>query len=280
MYKKKPLVTVVIPTYNPKEILKRALKSVEKQTYKNIEVIVVDDNYPETKDESFFSEFKLNIKYICLSANKGACYARNKGIEESKGEFIAFLDDDDVFKETKIEKQVNHMLLNPSCPLVICFTLDLRVGKGRLVRPPEIITHKSLLKGFKLSTTSSYLARKSALNQIKKDEGYYFDTNLATNHEYDLALRLSENNDIYCLQEALMIRNKSEGQLSENWTKKIKGQLLLFKKYYKEYSKLGFKGLIFQYIRFIGLLTLFTAGFILGNRIYKFMYLIIGITKK
>lgn len=111
---KEKLVSVIITTYNrPFYMLNKAIKSVLLQTYKNIEVIVVDDN-----DENMRKELEIEknikvykkIKYIKNKKNMGPCIARNRGIEESRGEYIAFLDDDDEWDENKIFLQVNELL--------------------------------------------------------------------------------------------------------------------------------------------------------------------------
>lgn len=109
-----PLVSVVIPTYGRIEHLLRALKSVEKQSYDNIEIIVVDDNSPQSQKGELVKQELANIgyssKYIEHEDNKGANEARKTGIISSTGQYIAFLDDDDYWFEDKIFKQVKAAL--------------------------------------------------------------------------------------------------------------------------------------------------------------------------
>ena len=113
------LVSVIIPSYKRSEMLPRAVKSVLAQTYKNIEVIVVDDNDPDSlwrrDTEKIMSQFKNNhqVKYICHEKNKNGSVARNTGIKNASGSIIAFLDDDDEYLPTKIEKQVSFLLEHP-----------------------------------------------------------------------------------------------------------------------------------------------------------------------
>lgn len=113
------LVSVIIPTYKRSEMLPRAVKSVLEQSYKNIEVVVVDDNDPDTtwrKDtKERMLQFKNDsrVKYICHEKNKNGSVARNTGIKNSSGEIIAFLDDDDIYLPKKIEKQVAFLLEHP-----------------------------------------------------------------------------------------------------------------------------------------------------------------------
>lgn len=108
-----PLVSVIIPTYKRANYLNRAIDSVLKQTYKNIEIIVVDDNSPDSKEristKKLISEHITTnkIKYIELDNNYGGAIARNKGLELAAGKYVCFLDDDDEFLEKKIELQVD-----------------------------------------------------------------------------------------------------------------------------------------------------------------------------
>lgn len=105
------LVSVVTPLYNSEKFIEETIKSVLKQTYNNWEMIIVDDCSTDLGPNIVkkYSEKDLRIKYIKMDKNSGAAHCRNKAIELSKGEFIAFLDSDDLWKETKLEKQVKFM---------------------------------------------------------------------------------------------------------------------------------------------------------------------------
>ena len=104
-----PLVSVIIPTYNRFDIVKKTIESVKHQTYKNIEIIVVND----CSTEKEYYSHKWDIKIIHLPENSRkkftypcAGYVRDQGVKQSKGEYIAFLDDDDYWLPHKVEKQV------------------------------------------------------------------------------------------------------------------------------------------------------------------------------
>lgn len=111
-----PLVTAIIPTYNRSEYLKNAIQSVVSQSYKNIEVLVIDDGSSTNYAEAICAEFP-NCTYF-FKENGGLSSARNYGIKLSKGAYIAFLDDDDFWESSKIEKQVKVLLENPSVDCV------------------------------------------------------------------------------------------------------------------------------------------------------------------
>lgn len=98
-----PLVSVYITTFNRRLLLERALNSVLSQTYTNIEILIIDDASTDGTKEYIDKNFKdSRIQYFLLSKNKGACHARNIGINHAKGEFITGLDSDDVFESWHI----------------------------------------------------------------------------------------------------------------------------------------------------------------------------------
>ena len=101
-------ISVIIPTHNRVDLLGRAIRSVQNQTYKNIEIIIVSDGSTDGTDE-FVNKLKYTdnrIQFYEYKPSKGSNVARNLGIEKSKGEYIAFLDDDDEWLPTKLEKQL------------------------------------------------------------------------------------------------------------------------------------------------------------------------------
>ena len=100
-----PLVTIYIPTFNRVELLKRAVESVRQQTYKNLEIIIVDD-CSNDDTHAYLEEIKKQdsrIRYFIKEKNSGACVSRNIAIEKAKGEYITGLDDDDYFYKNRIE---------------------------------------------------------------------------------------------------------------------------------------------------------------------------------
>ena len=115
MQKELPLVSVITPTYKRPEKLPRAIDSVLNQTYPNVEIIVVDDNNPETEGrkltELIMSSYINNprVKFIKHECNKNGAAARNTGVKHSVAKYIALLDDDDEFLPNKIQSQVDVM---------------------------------------------------------------------------------------------------------------------------------------------------------------------------
>lgn len=119
-----PLVSVVIPTYKRNDTLLRAIDSVYSQTYKNLEVIVVDDNaeFPEIREANEKNLIKYpNVVLIKNEKNLGGGLSRNAGIKVASGEYIAFLDDDDEYLPEKIEKQLDLMIEKKSDNIAVIY---------------------------------------------------------------------------------------------------------------------------------------------------------------
>ena len=257
------MISVVIPTYNREKFLKQAIQTVRKQTYQNFEIIVVDDASKEDNKQIIDSFNDNRITYYRNKTRKGAPFSRNIGIKNAKGEFIAFLDDDDEWEKDKLKLQIKPFT-DLSVGLVVCYSLDKRFGMERISKPHETLTYKDLLKSFNLSSTSSYIARKKAVDEVGG-----FDIKLPSAQEYDLALRISKKYKIKTIQKVLMIQNASDSQISTNWSKKIKGIMATYTKYGKEYKILTPKFCMLNHVKFLGVLTLFFLGYFLGDKIYK-----------
>ena len=189
-----PLVSVVIPTYKRPEMLISALNSVLKQTYQNKEIIVVDDNNPNSphriKTEQVIKKYLHYdfIKYIKHDANKGAPAARNTGFRNAKGIYISFLDDDDILYPEKIEKQVNQFQNSnfTNLGLVYCKNVYLDAN-GKVIRySVSSVTGDAfkyqLLRN--ISITTAMLIKKTCLEEVN---GF---RELVHGQEYDLVLRI------------------------------------------------------------------------------------------
>lgn len=198
------LVSVVIPTFNREKTIVRAVDSVLSQTYKNIEIIVVDDcSTDHTLDilKGRYGEI-ANVTVFQLKKNSGACAARNKGIELSKGEYIAFLDSDDAFFEDKVEKQVKALV---SSGKQLCATSYLRIdqtGKKSTVHVHEnqdISLYEELLY-CNFITTGVILGEARCLQETK------FDERLPRYQDWDLVLRLAQKYEFCLIDEEMMLQ--------------------------------------------------------------------------
>ena len=126
-----PLVSCVLTTYNRSKILKRAITSVLNQTYTNIELIIIDDNSKDNTSDVVKIINNKRIKYIRNTSNKGLSYNRNLGASLSKGEFVAFIDDDDEWFPLKIEKQLLIFERDKSDKLGLVYTWSIMTNSKK-----------------------------------------------------------------------------------------------------------------------------------------------------
>ena len=182
-----PLVSIIIPTFNRRNLVGDAIKSVLSQTYLDIEIIVIDDHSSDDTVELIGQEFKKEIleKKIILisnSRNERNAEAKNIGIRSASGTLIAFLDDDDVWLPKKLEIQVSS-LENETADACFCATSWVEDGK---------ILKQTLVRNNRISfengcPTSTWLIRKEIFNKLG-----YFDPNIPTNDEGELLVRLNK----------------------------------------------------------------------------------------
>jgi glycosyltransferase involved in cell wall biosynthesis len=209
-----PLVSVIIPTYNRAYIVGYAIASATTQTYKNVEVIVVDDGSTD-KTAEVVAQFGNKVKYL-YKANGGVSSARNVGINSCGGELIAFLDSDDEWLPDKLDKQVNYLSDNPDFGMVLCDCCLIdsnRQNMGRVTRRIDLpkdgyILNDVLLKPYLIP--SSVLIRKEALNDVG-----YFDEALRTAEDMDLFLRISRKYKIGLINEPLFNYTRGNDGLSD-----------------------------------------------------------------
>ena len=115
-----PLISIIIPVYNTERYLQESVGSILMQTYKSIEIICIDDGSTDNTP-TILKSFENRIKIITNQKQSGIAYSRNRGIELAQGDFIAFMDADDIAKPGRLEAQLNYLLKNPAVD--ICFTM-------------------------------------------------------------------------------------------------------------------------------------------------------------
>lgn len=203
------LVSIIIPTYKRPNMIARAVNSALNQTYNNIEVIVVDDNNPNTLErtltEQAMLEFKNtpNVLYIQHSHNKNGSAARNTGWRASKGDFITFLDDDDEIATSKIEKQVN-CLDKLDSNWGACYT------SYHILKPNGVTIYsktnsigdvytQTLMRTLYLGSGSNLLLRRRILEQI---DGY--DESFLRNQDVEFMARVAEISKFAFVPEDLL----------------------------------------------------------------------------
>ena len=201
----KPYISIVIPTFNRRELLQRALDSVFKQTYKNFEVIVVDDGSSDkTYELDIFRKPPANVHFIRLAQNSGVSKARNTGVANSKGEWLAFLDSDDMWLPAKLASQVEWLNVNPEYRIVQ--TKEVWIRNGKRVNPPK--THEKVGGDiFAISLDRCMVTPSSVIMQRSLfDEAGGFNEELPACEDYDLWLRITCRYQVGLINENLLIR--------------------------------------------------------------------------
>lgn len=198
------MISVVIPTHNRADLLPKAIRSVQGQTWKDLEIIVVSDGSSDnTKDvvETLAKEDD-RIKFIEYYPAKGGNVARNTGIKNASGEYIAFLDDDDEFMSEKLEQQMAVMNANPQIGLVYTGVRVLYVNeqieyKTKARNAGNL--RQEILLGNCIGTTSTVLVRTSVLLQAGM-----FDEKLKALQDYDLWIRVCQLCEIGCVPDEMI----------------------------------------------------------------------------
>lgn len=210
------LISVIIPTYNRAKTIIACLDSVCNQTYSNIEIIVIDDCSTDDTREIITNYADHRVKYFCLDSNSGACVARNKGVELSHGEIIAFQDSDDIWHREKLEKQIN-FLIKGNFELVTCGFFRIseikteKIGFKKITNNANEIWCK-LLNGNWVST-QTIMCYKYCFDKI------LFDRNVKRFQDWDFALqavkyfRFGAMNeylvDVYVQKDSITSKNKA-----------------------------------------------------------------------
>lgn len=216
-----PLISVIIPTYNGEKYLTEAIDSVLNQTYKNIEIIVVDDGSTSSIPKEICESYNNKVFYL-KQDNAGVASARNTGINNSKGELIAFLDDDDIWLPDKLSKQVelyNKLISeNRNAGLIytnlIYLTSDHTEKYGTISNADGINYSKFIYKDI-IGTPSSVVIPKHVFEAV----GLFNELpEIQGNEDFELWLRIIQKFEIFNCEEYLTkyrIRNNSISKIPD-----------------------------------------------------------------
>ena len=161
------MVSVIIPVYNSSKYLKECLDSVLNQTYKNLEIIIIDDKSTDNSVDIINSYKDKRIKLIKLKKNSGVSVCRNKGIEKASGDYITFIDSDDYWELDKIKKQVKFIEKNDYTFIYSNYAF-LKNGRRHVTHVPRSITYKEALKNTTIFTSTVMFNMK----HLKKNDIY------------------------------------------------------------------------------------------------------------
>lgn len=228
-----PAVSVIIPTYNAGAYITEAIESVFKQTYKDFEVIICDDGSTDNT-EKVLESYGTQIRYI-LQKNKGPASARNIGIKDAKGEYIAFLDADDIWLPEKLELQMNEIKKSNFIGLVTCGRYVLCENLATEIFQPKIrdFDKQRLLKALVMRNIigggSSVLVRKRCFDMVG-----LFDEQLLVSEDTDMWFRICKKFEARCIEKPLLKYREFSGSQSYYAEKNLESQLLYIEKVFSD----------------------------------------------
>ncbi len=238
------LVSVVIPTHFRPDRLINAINSVQNQNYRNLEIIVVSDGY-DVETERIVKDKEINdsrVHFFYYPHSQGGNHARNVGIEHANGEYIAFIDDDDIWYTEKVKMQVQILEGCSDIGLVGCGINVLHVDKGisykTLFKDKGDLSKKILYSNI-IGSTSCVMVRKEAIENCG-----LFDEIMPARQDYDLWIRICQKYLVdfvdsvqldYCVYDS----NGKSQQVSKSLDKYICAHEILMEKYNYLYNKLS-----------------------------------------
>lgn len=235
-----PLVSIITPVYNAQDYLEESILSVLNQTYENWELILIDDCSTDKSYKIIEKYLKQDkrIKYLKNEKNSGPAITRNNGIENSKGDYIAFLDSDDLWKEEKLMNQINFMIENK---------LKISHGnyyfcnlKGEIIKRVETdkeIDYKKLLFGNQFKTMTMIVKKEiiKKLFQDIKHEDYAFFLDIL--REKNISVRNDKYDSLCRIGKTSVSSNKLKSAI---WTWNI----------YRKYEKLDLIRSFYYFINY------------------------------
>lgn len=231
------LVSVIIPLYNRQNTIVRAIESVLNQTYKNIEIIIVDDCSNDDGCKIIEEKYKFidKVHLIRLKKNSGACVARNVGIDAAKGKYISFLDSDDEYLPLKIELQINKLMLSNSD---ICVSSYQRVNKDGLTQ--NFIINDDIMNPLYYNllycnfiTTGVLFGKKECFAKNK------FDERLPRYQDWDLVLRLCKKYVFTYVEQFTLLQEHQNISITSRTSheKTLYSLKLILEKHRSDYSE-------------------------------------------
>jgi glycosyltransferase involved in cell wall biosynthesis len=233
---KKSFISVIVPTYNRADLISETIESILNQTYKNFELIIVDDGSTDNTEEVIRKFKDSRIKYIKTDNWGGPARPRNIGIKKAKGEYIAFCDDDDIWLPEKLEKQIRvFQISNETAMLYTRFkTIEGDVISNKIF--PENGKYKSgnIFKSIylrNLIACSGVIVKRSVLDQVGL---FNTDPNLIAIEDADLWLRISLKYIIKCTDDLPLLIYRIQSQsISQGFIQRTKRSIILRKRYKK-----------------------------------------------
>lgn len=226
-----PLVSVVIPVYNREATIMRALNSVLEQTYSNLEVIIVDDGSNDSTVETVRKCKDTRVRLVCLPGNMGANTARNRGICEAKGEYVAFQDSDDEWVRDKLERQLRYMEHSGRKASYSPYYLH-EDNQVRIV--PNSYKNRELCEKYvadTLKTTNVVGTPTLIINKEVFSRTGMFDEKLRCLQDYEFIIRLAREESLGYLEEPLVHAYRMERSITSNRDAKMEAYVRILEKH-------------------------------------------------
>lgn len=243
-----PLVSVVIPAYNCEKYIAETLDSVISQTYSNLEIIVVNDCSTDNTEQVILEYEKKDrrIKYLKNGVNSGVAKTRNGGVAVANGEWIAFLDSDDIWNFDKIEKQINHLYGSKGyfCYTSYSFVDGLGRDMDKVFTVPETVDYRGLLRKHVINCSTVIIKRDILIQHpmIHDDLHEDYIAWLSILKSHGKALGLTESLTVYRQVKQSKSNNKFRSFILTNEVYKLEGIRFFSRIYYLWcYSLTGIK---------------------------------------
>ncbi|MFH1744859.1 MAG: glycosyltransferase family 2 protein [bacterium] len=232
-----PKVSVIIPTYNRPDLLPKAVQSVLNQTYQDFEIIVVDDGQEKSAENIIRQFSNKRIRYIKHKERRGGSAARNTGIKNSQGKYIAFLDDDDEWVAEKLEIQTKQFE-KTSDDVGFCFSAVKNIygDKEQISFVPEGVGDyfEMALKKMKGFLTVTLIIKRNVFGKVG-----LFDEKFPSHQEPDLMIRVSKNFKGLGINKPLVSINMSDDheRIGSSLARRISGRKMILEKYFDDFRK-------------------------------------------
>lgn len=208
-----PAVSVIIPTYNSAQYVIAAVESVLAQTWRDFEILVIDDGSTDDTEE-VMRHYQMQVRYI-RQQNGGVAVARNRGIAESRGKYIAFLDADDTWLPHKLETQINHLRRQSACR--VCYAaftvVDAALNPLGISRSQRSRTAREdlLLRGNIIGSICTVVCERTLFEIVGG-----FDPALSQCADWDMWVRLAAQTEFLYVDEPLVTYRQHGNNMSRN----------------------------------------------------------------
>ena len=224
-----PNLSIIIPAYNVKAYIRQAVESALRQSWKQMEIIIIDDGSTDGTLGALDTLDDPRLRRV-RQVHAGLAAARNAGIRAARGEYLGFLDGDDLWASTKADRHLLFFRNHPEIDLTFSFAWIID-GSGLKIAPLRpgvsgILSFQDLL--IECPHCNAILRREAI------DRAGFFDTSLVASEDLDMWLRIAKQRErnIYCIPEFLAFYRRRKGQLTEDWPRMNEAWMQLFEKLY------------------------------------------------